>query len=139
MHRLHSNLGQNARTAAKQEEVVILKMTEQRGNVYENKGSAFPRSAKSWNLFGNTGSYESKSRNVVEKKGRVQESGFRNHKSNSRQKAVVAQVPLGACPGLPGDLRHFKGSRQKATENRKEFTLHTFHLRIARGFRPAFQ
>jgi len=30
----------------------------------------------------------------------------------SRQKAGVAQVPLGACPGLPGDLRHFKGSKQ---------------------------
>ncbi|MGA9058476.1 MAG: hypothetical protein WB763_18405 [Terriglobia bacterium] len=37
----------------------------------------------------------------------------------SRQKAGVAQVPLGACPGLPGDLRHFKGSKQSA-EGRKQ-------------------
>ena len=49
---------------------------------------------------------------------RIRESGFRNHKSDSRQKAGVVQVPLGACPGLPGDLRHFKGSRQKAVERK---------------------
>jgi hypothetical protein len=70
---------------------------------------------------------------------RIQESGFRKHRSDCRQKAGVAQVPLGACPGLPGDLRHFKGGRQKAVERKGEFTLHTPYFRIARGFRTAFQ
>ena len=57
----------------------------------------------------------------------IQESGFRNHKSDSRQKAGVAQVPLGACPGLPGDLRHFKavGRKQEAVrgERNSEFII----------------
>jgi hypothetical protein len=38
----------------------------------------------------------------------------------SRQKASVAQAPLGACPGLPGDLRPFNGSKHKAVDTNVE-------------------
>jgi len=43
----------------------------------------------------------------------------------SRRKAGVAQVPFGACPSAPGDLRHFKGSRQKVNSRCSSFSLPT--------------
>jgi hypothetical protein len=71
-------------------------MTDRRGNVYENKGSAFHSPRQSGNVTENTGSYEFKAGMLLKRKAgfRSQESGFRNHNSDSRQKAGVAQVPL---------------------------------------------
>ena len=55
--RPHSNLGQNAFFAAEKETVVTLKVKERRGNVYENKGSAFDRRRQSANVIENKDSY----------------------------------------------------------------------------------
>ena len=55
--RPHSSLGQNGLSTAKEETVVTLKMREQGGNVYENKGSAFKGRGRSANVIENKGSY----------------------------------------------------------------------------------
>jgi hypothetical protein len=47
-----------------------LKLNEQRGNVYENKGPLWKTDWQSGNVTENKASYALKSGNVVEKKGR---------------------------------------------------------------------
>ena len=65
--RPYSNLGQNAFFAAEKETVVTLKVKEWRGNVYENKGSAFNRRRQSGNVIENKGSYALKAGMLLKK------------------------------------------------------------------------
>jgi len=65
--RPHSNLGQNAFFAAEKETVVTLKVKEWRGNVYENKGSAFNRWRQSANVIENKDSYALKAGMLLKK------------------------------------------------------------------------
>jgi hypothetical protein len=62
-------------------------MTDQRGNVYENKGPAFSRPRQSGNVIENKGSYALKAGMLLKRKevgGEEQDSGFRNQKSSGQ-------------------------------------------------------
>jgi hypothetical protein len=61
--------------------LVTLKMQEQRGNVYENKGSALHSPRQSGNIIENTGSYEFKAGMLLKRKAgfRSQQSAFRSY------------------------------------------------------------
>jgi hypothetical protein len=69
-------------------------MNERSGNVYENKGQAFSRPARSGNVIEKTGSYALTARMLLKiqvvgrlGKSRIQDSGFRRETSGDKRKS----------------------------------------------------
>jgi hypothetical protein len=58
----------NSQLSEEKEKKHSSKLKERRGNVYENKGSAFKRRERSWNVIENKGSYASKAEMLLKTK-----------------------------------------------------------------------